>query len=311
MWSEWLKLDNLKWLLQTAAIPVTLAIISQQYQSSQTTIAQQYQDAQTTRQAHEARLRLYTELLSKREDADTGVRRGIFDKVVEKYLQPQLQNLDEKLVALELLAVNFNDSLDLSPLFWQLDRDIQNFRPADKRNLLAKQLERVVTQVKDRQIELLQFVGDSIERKVQFRNEREAELDEGTVIRKFSFSEPGAAGPNPVKITRNFRVYVAEHDPSRRRVLVGVDGGERQWMFWVDVFDFPLVNFTRISKSERFAVVLKRYRPPTADLAVIYFPSSRSGVKDKPFIDEVISSLHGGKSEILPREVKNENFRPN
>ena len=283
MLPSWVSFESVKWLVATAAIPATLAYVTHRYQVSQSEI-----------QANEARLRLYTELLNKREEADTGVRKGIFDKVLEKYLKPEAANLNEKLVALELLALNFNDSLDLSPLFWQLERDIQILPPGERRGSLTKQLERVATQVKDRQIELLQFVGDSIERKVQFKNEREAELDEGTVMREFSFSEPGISGSNPVTVKRSFRVYVAEHDPSRRRVLVGVDGGERQWMFWVDVFDFPLVNFTRISKSERFAVVLKRYRPPTADLTVIYFPSSRSGVKDKPFIDEVISSLRGG-----------------
>lgn len=61
--------------------------------------------------------------------------------------------------------------------------------------------------------------------------------------------------------------------------------------FWVDEFDFPLSNFSRISKSERFALVMTRYKPPDIGLTLIYFPSSRSGVKDKPFIDEVVSDL--------------------
>jgi len=38
-------------------------------------------------------------------------------------------------------------------------------------------------------------------------------------------------------------------------------------------------------------VILRRYKPPKATLTLIYFPSSRSGVKDKPFIDEVIADL--------------------
>jgi len=89
---------------------------------------------------------------------------------------------------------------------------------------------------------------------------------------------------------------VAEHDPVGRRVLVfvihrGIDGKEILSAFWVDVFDFPLTNFVRPSKSERFTLVMQRYKPPTANLTLIYYPSSRSGVKDKPFIDEVISNL--------------------
>jgi hypothetical protein len=38
-------------------------------------------------------------------------------------------------------------------------------------------------------------------------------------------------------------------------------------------------------------VVLIRYSAEDAQLGLIYFPSSRSGVKDKPFLDEVISTL--------------------
>jgi len=274
MWSEWLKLDNLKWLLQTAAFPVTLALLSQQYQC-----------AQTERQAHEARLRLYTELLSKREEADTGVRRGIFDKVIEKYLQPQPQNFDEKLVALELLALNFNDSLDLSPLFWQLHRQIQQ---AQRHGGLGEQLERIANAVKDHQIDTLEAVGAIANETVSF-----AELDKsGPLIdRELSFADPDPLAPAGQKVKHHFSVEIVAHDPAARRILVRVSRDGGQSVFWVDMFDFPLVNFVRMSKSERFSVVLKRFTPDDAQLTLIYFPGSRSGVKDKPFLDEVISDL--------------------
>jgi hypothetical protein len=272
-----------KWLIATAAIPATLAVLAQSYES-----------AQSERQTKEARLRLYTELLSKREEADTSVRRGIFDKVLDTYLKPKGQDLDAKLVALELLAFNFNDSLDLSPLFWQLDQEIRQLAPRAGRSLLKTKLERIATGVKDRQIELLEFVGDKQNAGIDVSTQ-EAKLYQ-RIDRDFTFPDPNpteakARQPEGHAIKRHFQVEVAEHDPVGRRVLVRVDIGVRQWMFWVDVFDFPLVNFTRISKSERFTVLLSRYDPPKAELTAIYFPSSRSGVKDKPFIDEVIANL--------------------
>ena len=69
--------DNLKWLIGTLAIPAALGFVSYEYQK-----------AQAEHQLNDARLRLYTELLSKREEADTSVRRGIFDKVLDTYLKP-------------------------------------------------------------------------------------------------------------------------------------------------------------------------------------------------------------------------------
>lgn len=276
---KWLSADNLKWLVATLAVPIALGFVSYMYERSQ-----------TQRQATEARLRLYTELLSKREEADTGVRKGIFDKVLETYLKPGAEDLDAKLVALELLAVNFNDSLDLSPLFWQLARQIDS-APRSGRSALRAQLQRISRAVKDRQIEVLEVVGAK----------RDGSLD----LDDLSMSEPLEADlhftdPDPFvrerQRTRHFKVEVAEHDAAGRRVWARVSSGDKQWAFWVDAFDFPLVNFTRISTSERFTLLLKSYNPPSAELTLIYFPSSRSGVKDKPFIDEVISGLvHGQK----------------
>lgn len=274
MWSEFLKLDNLKWLLTTAAIPVTLAFL-----------AQQYQGAQTERQANEARLRLYTELLSKREEAETGVRRGIFDKVLEKYLKPEGQNLAEKLVALDLLALNFNDSLDLSPLFWQIDRQVQQAKDGGDSQ---RQLERIANAVKDRQIDTLEAVGDRADATVDFA---ESDKLSPLIDKDLSFTDPDPHAPKDQKVKRHFIVELIEHDAVQRRFLLRVRFDQRESLVWVDLFDFPLVNFIRMSKSERFTVVLMRYRPDDAQLRLIYFPSSRSGVKDKPFLDEVISDL--------------------
>ena len=89
------------------------------------------------------------------------------------------------------------------------------------------------------------------------------------------------------------------HDAPRRRVWAIVDAranqGEKdqRWVFWIDTFDFPMVNFTRVSRSERFTVVLQEYEPESvkAKVRLIYFPSARVGAKDKPFIDDVISDL--------------------
>jgi hypothetical protein len=301
MLSNWLSFETLKWLLTTLAIPLSLGVVSYQYQS-----------AQTERQVTDARLRLYTELLSKREEADTGVRKGIFDRVLETYLKPETQDLESKIVALELLAVNFNDSLDLSPLFWQISREIQQPEQKGKRPFLTTQLDRITNDVKDRQIEVLESVGASTD--VEINLDR-LQNDSGKAIdTDLSFLDTDPAAPKDQKLTRHFTVEVAEYEPAGRRVWVFVthrarpldECGRKTWRifsvscvegkeilsgFWVDVFDFPLTNFTRTSKSERFTVVLRRYKPPTANLTIIYFPSSRSGVKDKPFIDEVISNL--------------------
>jgi hypothetical protein len=274
---RWLSVDNIKWLIATLAIPATLGFVSYQYQR-----------ASDTRQKADTRLRLYTELLSKREEADTGVRKGIFDKVLEKYLEPGGKDMQQKLVALELLALNFHDSLTLSPLFWQLQRQIAG-EPAGRQGDLFTQLDRIARAIKDRQVEILEVVGDKRDATIDF----EELASKGSVALfddKLSFEAPDPL-PDQPKSTRHFTAEVFERDATQHRLNVRVQDDKAQWVFWVDVFDFPMVDFVRLSKSERFTVVLRTYKPQSAELTFIYYPSSRGGVKDKPFIDEVISDL--------------------
>lgn len=299
MLPRWCSFDNLKWILTTLLIPLTLFYLNQQYQEAQTKRQEFDARLQTDRQNTDARLRLYTELLSKREEADTSLRKGIFDKVLETYLK-EAKNIDEKLVALELLTVNFNDSLDLSPLFWQLLREIQQKPQTANRPKLLERLERVSSQVKSRQLELLETFGDRADLNFSIEvldvgADKAFEM-ERPIDRDFTFTDPDEIDPGQRSKTRHFAIYPLEYDSTGRRVFVSIDHGTakgktQRIQFWVDEYDFPLANFSRISKGERFAVVMRRYQPPNIGLSLIYFPSSRSGVKDKPFIDEVVTDL--------------------
>jgi hypothetical protein len=298
MLPKWCSFENVKWLLATLMIPITLAYLNHQYQRAQTTREEINQRAQADRQIREARLRLYTELLSKREEADTNLRKGIFDRVLETYLK-EAKNPDEKIIALELLSTNFNESLDLSPLFWQILREIQQPGQRENSRMLMERLERVSNDVKDRQIALLEVCGDKGEGNFNIgalstgaNNSFEMEKP---IDKDLTFVDPDATDSDK-KQTRHFTVFPLEYDQKRHRVFVSVEHRKPNSTpetnsFWLDEFDFPLTNFSRISKSERFALVMRRYDPPNVLLTLIYFPSSRSGVKDKPFIDEVISNL--------------------
>jgi hypothetical protein len=73
---------------------------------------------------------------------------------------------------------------------------------------------------------------------------------------------------------------------------------------WVDPYDFPLTNFSRVSRSERFSLVLDRYKPTddggTARLVLLLFPSSRSGAKDRPYIDDLVARLAQSTPASMP-----------
>ena len=86
-----------------------------------------------------------------------------------------------------------------------------------------------------------------------------AQLGEGNnasvVDKELSFSDPGSADAtaagNPGLHKRHFHVEVLEWDKDQHRLLVQVHDGSKQWVIAVDPFDFPLVDYTRISNTER------------------------------------------------------------
>jgi hypothetical protein len=61
--------------------------------------------------------------------------------------------------------------------------------------------------------------------------------------------------------------------------------------FQVGLFDFPMIDNTRLSGSERSSVSVTALNPNVVSVSLAYFPASRASLKDKPYYDEVIRDL--------------------
>jgi hypothetical protein len=278
----WFNSETIKWVLTVLGIPLALAYFSHRYEATT-----------AKNQAADARLRLYTQLLTSREQADSDLRKDMFGKVLDTFMTKRDGDIDQQLVELELLAANFQDSLNLSPLFRQIRRKIATTPSPKEKQAFTERLESVASDVKDRQIEALELVGAKMDGTVNF-----AQLEAGTsapvVDKELSFADPGGADSptgSPGIHKRHFHVEALEWDKEQHRLLVQVHDGAKQWVISVDPFDFPLVDYTRISNTERFTVAMTSYSDEYAQLKFLYFPSSRSGVSDKPYIDQVLASL--------------------
>jgi len=78
------------------------------------------------KQATETNLRLYTELMNKREEAENTLRTDMFGKIFEAFLSPsgaasgtedELEQLNDEILSIDLIARNFHEFLDIKPLF--------------------------------------------------------------------------------------------------------------------------------------------------------------------------------------------------
>ena len=70
--------------------------------------------------------------------------------------------------------------------------------------------------------------------------------------------------------------------------------------FIVGLFDFPMIDNTRLSGGERTAVSLTALNPSVLSIALTYFPASRASLKDKPYYDEVIRDLVRNRQSASP-----------
>ena len=242
------------------------------------------------RQSVDTNTRLYSELMSRREEAESSLRKDMLVAIINSFLTPQEGDLDSKVLNLELLAYNFHDSLDLRPLFLDLQRRVRRSSEPDKGELSGR-IENVAREIAAKQLFSLEGHGKSFRRSLDME-----ELDKA-----------GKAGvalePEPVTINGyafeiNLRV-LSVSKPDKRLVLRltvkategGADLPDTRATFDVGFFDFPMIDNTRLAKDIRCAVTLSNYSEFAADLTTVCFPGEYASLKERPYYDDILQTL--------------------
>jgi len=264
------------------------------------------------RQADETNIRLYAQIMSSREAADTSLRQQMFNSIIKTFLDPENARNggrpEEKVLAVELLAYNFHDALDLGPLFQYLEAEITALRPdgtegdddpglfQKRKQGLEKRLVRVAREVTGKQIAALEDVGVVREDLLFF--DQLTEHPEGVLLREEVLSLPAEPPFEAEETQRRFTLWALQTSPERKELKVrlevwpvGASKSEADLTFSVGYFDFPMIDNLRLAKGHRAAVVLKNWAPGSAKLALVYFPGSRASLKEKPYYDEVVEEL--------------------
>jgi hypothetical protein len=243
------------------------------------------------RQSVDTNARLYSELMSRREEAESSLRKDMFVSIISSFLQPSKEDLDGKVLNLELLAYNFNDSLNLKPLFLDLQRRLYRSNDPDRKDYLLR-INRVAKETTAKQLFSLLGQGRSFTRSVDFDDLKAAggaglPLDPETITVR--------------KATCEVRIRVLKVDDGQQQLLVRLEvrfpGSKPELpdtraMFNVGYFDFPVIDNTRLANGLRCAVTLTNFSAgAAADLTTICFPGEYASLKDRPYYDEVIQKL--------------------
>jgi hypothetical protein len=234
-------------------------------------------------------VRLYSELMSQREQAESNLRKDMLVSVIQSYLAPEAGTIEARLLHLELLVYNFHDSLNLKPLFLDLERQIERNRGADREENLSR-LRRVAREIADRQRFALELRGDSFRRTVDL-----AALEAGG--RAGLALDPGTVSVEEARSEIGIRVLSADRE--RQQLLIRLEvtplGGPAPEVtrteFEVGAFDFPMIDSTRLANGQRCAVMLAAFGSANADLTTLCFPGEYASLKDRPYYDEVVRQL--------------------
>jgi len=248
------------------------------------------------RQAAETNARLYSELMSRREESESSLRKDMFVSIISSFLQPQAGDLDTKVLNLELLAFNFHESLNLKPLFLDLQRRLATTRDPHREDYRVR-LNRVAREITARQLFALEGRGASFRRSVDLEELDKVgrtglPLDSEHIEVEGQSCETGLRVLEVDRAQQQLRVRLEVRSSEGNRDL-----SDARATFDVGFFDFPMIDNTRLANGLRCAVTLAAFSPDSADLVITCFPGEYASLKDRMFYDEVIQKLQRTAAE--------------
>ncbi len=252
------------------------------------------------RQSRDSNARLYSELMSQREVAESTLRKDVLGAILQEYLQATPTDLDAKVLQLELLSNNFHDSLDLRPLFHDLQRKLLKSQSADRTELLAR-IESLAREVTSKQLFTLQGRGARFSGTVDLAAVEAAGAGSVPLT-----DEPQRLTIGETSCDLGVMVRSANSESKSLRVRLetsdcgATTAGNLNTTFDVGFFDFPIIDNTRLPNGWRCAVALTNWVDGYAELTAICFPGEYASLKDRPYYEEVIQRLRdttGGAGE--------------
>ena len=270
----WDKADVILKVLITLVVAL-VGILGQQYLSTVTEESNRH--------------RLHTELLVRREEAETSLKRDVFNTIYSSFLSQGSSNPGDRLLALELLAYNFHESVNLEPLF----RHLAETFVRDRQWGYLKRLTRAAREMAKRQLLVLDQSGVSADATLEFSGiipgrgdgipvtiSRELDLDGWHRTIDLTFTEVDTAA-------KDLTVYLnVTSTPSGGKAVPSVSVG-----FSINFFDFPRIDNIRLSGDQRLAVVMNEFFDTNADFTIVLFPGSLASVSDGPTVEEAIDRL--------------------
>jgi len=271
---------------------------------------------QKEREARESNEKLYAQLLTQREQSDAQIRKDMFNVVISNFLKEPKKTggLDTQVLQLELLASNFNQSLDLAPLFKDVARKLlsDGVSPERLNDQLKARLDLSASNLISKQVDSLAHRGFSKGYTQPLGGWKDhfgkPFIDEKIPLPRLLKQSSAKQGDMEAPI--HFQVEIVDVSLDRRevqvRLRVDFPGDAEQNVdrhFWVSRYDFPMLDNTQLPLGLRCSVAITEFLVPDggpsetreANSAVkfylVVFPSGSASFKERQDYDDVLTDM--------------------
>jgi hypothetical protein len=247
-------------------------------------------------QSAQERIRLYSELMTRREESEATLRKEMFQSIIGSFFEIQSASLETRLLKMELLAQNFHEALNLTPLFKHIRREIATAQlaPRERRDYearlsdLAREVTRkqlIVLEAGGRRYDWTLLLSDSLLDGSAAEQLPDAELTLDGIRRRFRLTLSRAD-----TVTRELRASLEVETPAQPGVAAEL-AGRYTAEFDIGFYSTPMIDNLRLSNDQRVAVVLTDMNRDGASLSLVYFPGSRASLREKPYYEEILQKL--------------------
>ena len=278
------------------------------------------------REARESSEHLYAQLLTQREQSDAQIRKDMFGVVITSFFaNPKQGNWNKEVLHLELLANNFSQSLDLSPLFQDLARRLSTDMTLPHKEIVAlrNRLDRTASDLILKQVNSLGrrgYMQDAPLRLAGWEKSVGTPFIDAT-IPKSRLVPATQYEPVDDKNTIRFTVEVTDVSIERReveiRLRVDFSGSSEQDLdrhFWVGQYDFPMLDNTQLPYGLRTSVVITDFDAPEGEtnqatnsfvqFHLVVFPAASASFKERQDYDDILLDMLRSKGQPAVHQGK-------
>jgi hypothetical protein len=265
------------------------------------------------REARESDERLYAQLLTQREQSDALIRKDMFGVVINRFLaDAKREDWSNKVLQLELLASNFNQSLDLAPLFKDLARQLTQAKVLSRarRTELKQRLDVTAANVIFKQVNSLARRGYIADQAVPLGGWEQSFgkpfID--VTIAKRQLVPSTAHAPVGENERIRFTAEIVDVAVDKREVEIRLradfsneNDQDVDRHFWVGQYDFPMLDNTQLPHGLRASVVITEFFVPESredkeansfvKFHLVVFPAASASFKERQDYDDILLDM--------------------